>query len=134
LVDLSQRSGLTGSLGTLSGLAILRLGGTATTTQATSTAAATAASTTPATGPLAALVTASTLAAAGGTLLSLSRLGLTSKLNRDFALKDLLSRELFDSGGGLVGGSKVHEGVANRTVGTRVHRDGDAFTVRWKMG
>lgn len=86
--------------------------------EATSAATATATETATTVGPLA------TLGA-----FAISRLGLASQLDRNPTLEDLLSRELLDGRGGLTSCGKVHEGITDRAVSTRVHRDGGAFTV-----
>jgi hypothetical protein len=102
---------------------------TASTCSATYTAATTTATTSTSSRPLAALVAASAFTATCGTLgLGLSRLWLTGKLNRDLALKNLLSREFCNSGSGLGCGSKIDESIANGAVVARVHRDGNALT------
>lgn len=106
---------------------------TTSTAKATATATTATTATTTATGPLAALVAASTLTATGGTLgLGLGGFRLAGQLDGDLALQNLLTGELLNSGGSLLGGGQVHEGVAHGTVGARVHRDGDALTGRGK--
>lgn len=65
-----------------------------------------------------------------GTLCFLSgRLRLAGKLNRNLALQNLLAAKLGNSALGLSGGREVDEGVANRSVGARVLRNGDGLAV-----
>lgn len=64
-----------------------------------------------------------------GTLrLLLVRLGLASKLNRDFSLENFLAGELSDSSVSLTWGGEIDEGVANGTVGARVLWDRNGLT------
>ncbi len=49
-------------------------------------------------------------------------------MDGDLALEDLLTGELSDGTVSLGGGRKINEGVANRTVGTRVLGNRDGFT------
>lgn len=73
------------------------------------------------------LATASTLTLAVGIGLVGTSFGLASELDRDLALQDLLARELGNGALGLGGGGQVDECVADRTLGSRVLRDGDSL-------
>jgi hypothetical protein len=93
------------------------------TTTAETTSTSTSASSTTAGATLPALSTA-TLTSTGLILLC----GVSSKLNRDLAIENLLARQLRDGTISFGGGGEVNEGIANGTVGARVDRNGGALT------
>ena len=106
-------------------LATYTTGSTRTTSSATtasSTAACLSATTTFASGT-SLTSTCSTLSLLG------VRLGLASKLDRDFALENFLTGELSDSTLSLAWGRQVDKGISDRAVGARVLWDGGGFTM-----
>lgn len=96
-------------------------GETATTTAATTTSTVEA--------PLTTFSTAATFTATHCTFLGFGGFRLASNLDGHLALKDFLARELLNSVLGLMGGGQVDKSIANRTVGTRIHRNGNALTI-----
>ena len=93
-------------------------------TTTTATTTATAGST------LAALTATTTLASADGTFFGLSRLRLAGNLDRDLTFKNLFAREFSNGRLSLMSSRKVYKCIANWTVATRIHRNGDAFTAK----
>lgn len=93
-------------------------------TAATATATATAAGRSAATGVVVAIGALTT--AAGALAVSL---GLASELDRDLAVKNGLAVEIGDGALGLRGSGEVDEGVANRTGGAGVGRDGGGLAL-----